>query len=143
MFCEEEDLSEFWNLLTEVLVLQHGVGPVHSLSEINNLRQSFPENIRCFSARKDGIVIAGTLVFETQGVAHTQYLASGLLGRDLGGLDLVISNLIEKYSNTKKYFDFGISTEEEGAILNEGLISQKEGFGARALVHDFFRLSLV
>ena len=143
LFGEEENLSEFWNLLSEVLQSQHGVGPVHSLSQINKLRHIFPENIRCFSARKDGIVIAGTLVFETADVVHTQYLANGLLGRELKGLDLVISELIKKYSNTKKYFSFGISSEEGGIVLNEGLISQKEGFGARTQVHDFFRLKLV
>ena len=45
LFGEEENLSEFWNLLTEVLQSQHGVGPVHSLSQINKLRHIFPENI--------------------------------------------------------------------------------------------------
>jgi hypothetical protein len=143
LFCEEGNLSEFWMLLTQVLQSQHGVGPVHSLSEINNLKHSFPESIKCFSARKDGIVIAGTVVFETADVVHTQYLANGLLGRELGGLDLVICELMEKYSNTKRYLNFGISTEKDGTHLNEGLISQKEGFGARAFVHDFFRLNLV
>lgn len=142
-FYEENDLTEFWNLLTCVLQKQHRVHPVHSLYEINNLMHTFPKNIKCFSARKDGMIIAGTIVFETASVAHTQYLANGRLGRELGGLDLVISKLIEKYSSTKKYLNLGISSEEEGTFLNEGLISQKEGFGARALVHDFFRLSII
>jgi len=142
LVCEEEDLSDYWTLLTEVLQFQHGVNPVHSLSEISKLMHSFPGNIKCFSCRKDGEVIAGTLVFETTVVAHTQYLANGPLGRVLGGLDLVISELIAKYSTTKRYFSFGISTEKDGTIVNEGLISQKESFGARALVHDFFQISL-
>jgi hypothetical protein len=141
LVCEEENLSDYWMLLTHVLQSQHGVDPVHSLSEISNLKCSFPRNIKCFSCRKDGEVIAGTLVFETADVVHTQYLANGSLGRELGGLDLVISALIEKYSNTKRYLSFGISTEKDGTILNEGLISQKESFGARALVHDFFLIS--
>ena len=143
LFCEDENLSEFWLLLTDVLRSKYGVGPVHSLSEMNKLRKSFPGNIKCFTARKDGVVIAGTLVYETADVVHTQYLASGVSGRELGGLDFVILELIQKYSSIKSYFDFGISTEEEGTVINEGLISQKEGFGARTLVHDFFRLSLV
>ena len=142
LVCEEENLSDYWMLLTEVLQSQHGVDPVHSLSEISNLKHSFPGNIKCFSSRKDGEIVAGTLIFETADVVHTQYLANGPLGRELGGLDLVISELIEKYSNKKRYLSFGISTEKDGAILNEGLISQKESFGARALVHDFFLMSL-
>jgi len=40
----------------------------------------------------------------------------------------------------KTYFDFGISNEQQGRFLNRGLIEQKEGFGGRAVVHDFYRL---
>ena len=39
-------------------------------------------------------------------------------------------------------FDFGISTEERGTVLNEGLITQKEEFGASAVVYDVYELSL-
>jgi hypothetical protein len=139
---ETNHLADFWNLLTQVLQSQHSVTPVHSLSEIELLRQQFPENIKCFVAKKDNEVIAGALIFENGDVVHTKYLANGALGRKLGGLDLVISKLIKKYSKTKRYFDFGISTENSGRSLNTGLISQKEGFGARAFVHDFFSLNV-
>ena len=40
--------------------------------------------------------------------------------------------LIEDVFSAKRWFDFGISTEDDGRILNQGLIEQKEGFGARA-----------
>jgi hypothetical protein len=40
------------------------------------------------------------------------------------------------------YFDFGISNERGGRILNEGLADYKEGFGARAVAHDFYELML-
>jgi hypothetical protein len=43
----------------------------------------------------------------------------------------------------KKYFSFGISTEEQGQYLNEGLIRNKESYGARAVVHDFYELPLL
>ncbi len=49
--------------------------------------------------------------------------------------------MIDKYATTKQYFDFGISTENNGLFLNEGLIAQKEGFGARTIVHSFYELS--
>ncbi len=142
LVCETEHLTDFWNLLELVLHARHGVSPVHSLSEIELLRQQFPENIKCFVAKKDNEVISGALIFENRDVVHTKYLANGSLGRELGALDFLISDLIKKYSKTKRYFDFGISTENSGRSLNKGLISQKEGFGARAFVHDFFSLSL-
>ena len=38
----------------------------------------------------------------------------------------------------RAYFDFGISTEDGGRVLNEGLIYQKEGFGGRAVCYDTY-----
>ena len=40
----------------------------------------------------------------------------------------------------KKYFDFGISNEQQGRKLNEGLSFWKEGFGARTITHDFYEV---
>jgi type I restriction enzyme R subunit len=41
-----------------------------------------------------------------------------------------------------KFFDFGRSTEGDGDYLNEGLISQKEGFGGRGVVYDTYEWRL-
>lgn len=140
---ETTSFLEFWDVLEEVLLSQYGVKPVHSLSEIEQLRALFPNNIRCFTARKDGKVIAGTVVYETSKVAHTQYLANSILGREFGGLDLVLHELITNVYGSKKYFDFGISNEEGGRVLNTGLISQKESFGARSFVHEFYSIPVI
>lgn len=79
------------------------------------------------------------IVFENRDVAHTQYLANSDKGRELGALDSVIDYLLKvKYADFQ-YFDFGTSNENQGRFLNKGLIGQKEGFGARAIVHDFYR----
>jgi hypothetical protein len=42
----------------------------------------------------------------------------------------------------KPYIDFGISTVENGRTLNVELIQNKESYGARATVYDFYELSL-
>jgi hypothetical protein len=42
----------------------------------------------------------------------------------------------------KPFFDFGISTVDNGRSLNLGLIRNKESYGARATVHDFYELDL-
>lgn len=139
---EDEEFSEFWGILAEVLEYKHGATPVHTVDEIMMLKSRFPENIRCFTARLSGKVLAGTVVFETDTVAHAQYLASNHTGRELGALDLVIAHLKDIVYSGKRYFDFGISTENDGRYLNKGLISQKEGFGARAFVHDFYEIDV-
>ncbi|MBJ7537807.1 GNAT family N-acetyltransferase [Marinomonas transparens] len=137
---EENDLTDYWDLLTKVLKFNHDAIPVHSLSEIDFLRSSFPENIKCYVARLDGELLSGTIVYENKNIVHTQYLANNEKGRELGALDLVIDHLVRNIYKGKKYFDFGISTEKNGRFLNKGLIAQKEGFGARAFTHDFYEI---
>ncbi len=134
--------KEFWILLTQLLKTRYKVKPVHSLKEIKLLHKRFPKNIKCIVAKKDNKIIAGTIIFIQGNVVHTQYLMNSPIGKNFGGLDIVIFYLIEKYSKTMKYLDFGISNENLGKKLNSGLISQKEGFGGRAFTHDFYCLNL-
>jgi hypothetical protein len=88
-------------------------------------------------------MLAGVLVYEYGAVAHTQYLANSDDGRELGALDLVVDHLINHhYPSRAEYLSLGISTEEDGRVLNAGLCAQKEEFGGRAVVHDFYALNL-
>lgn len=137
-----EDYDIFWNLLSNVLKANHEAKPVHSLEEIKALAKKFPKNIKLYLAKKEDIIVSGALMYENEKIVHTQYLANSELGRELGALDLLIDYLIKSVYKNKKYFDFGISNENEGEYLNRGLIAQKEGFGARAVVHDFYELEI-
>jgi hypothetical protein len=134
--------AAFWDILERTLRERHGVAPVHSLPEIEMLAARFPENIKLFTAEQGGAVVAGVVVFETQEVAHAQYIASSPQGRDAGALDLLFSSLIKTYQPSKRYFDFGISTEEGGRVLNQGLLTQKEEFGGSAVVQDTYVIAL-
>ena len=133
--------GKFWKILTETLRTRHNCTPVHTLEEIELLSGRFPENIKLFTAGKpDGTVVAGVVVYETDKVAHLQYIAASPEGKECGALDALVFHLIEEIYPGKAYIDFGISTEEGGTILNEGLISQKEGFGGRAVVYDTYEM---
>ena len=142
LFQESKDFKSYWNVLEEILNNQHDAKPVHSIEEIERLANLFPDNIRLFVAIKDNKVLGGTLVFENEITIHTQYLANSFEGRNVGALDFVIDKLINEVYQDKKYFDFGISNEDAGRFLNTGLIAYKEGFGARAVVHDFYELEI-
>ena len=61
--------------------------------------------------------------------------------RHCGALELLIESIISRHSNDCKYLDFGISTENGGRLLNEGLIYQKEGFGGRGVCYDAWELA--
>ena len=134
------DYSSYWELLEKILKKHHNVKPVHSLDEIINLSNMFPNNIKLYVAKKQEKLLAGTLIFENEQIVHTQYLANSDEGRGLGALDLVIDRLLNETYKHKKYFSFGTSQEKTGKLLNIGLINQKEGFGARSVTYDSYEL---
>ncbi len=139
---EEQDFKEFWEkVLIPTLKEVHNNFPVHSLKEIQLLKLRFPASIRLFSIFKDTRLIAGCVIFETEKVAHAQYISSNTEGRELGALDFLFDYLIHKEFKEKNYFDFGISNENHGKNINEGLLHWKESFGARSIVHDFYEIS--
>lgn len=139
---ESSDWEAFIELLAFVLESRHGVVPVHTAAELRLLQSRFPENIKLWIAMKNNKIVAGAALYITDTTVHTQYLASSELGLDTGALDLLIKKLIDDYSTSKRFFCFGVSTEGNGKILNEGLLFQKESFGARSIIHDIWTLNL-
>lgn len=88
-------------------------------------------------------VIAGVLLFITETVVHTQYIAGNEVGHDMGALDMVVEYAIQFAQSLQvRYFDFGINTEQDGLYLNNGLYFYKTSFGAGATVHEFYQTSL-
>lgn len=134
------DYDTFINLENSVLTKHHNTKAVHSGSELSFLHEKFPEQIELYSAMYNDQMIAGSVVFIYENVVHTQYMAANDTAREIGALDYCISEIITKFSNQKRYLDFGISTEDGGKILNEGLISQKEGFGARTIAYQTWKI---
>ncbi|OPZ76920.1 MAG: hypothetical protein BWY78_01218 [Alphaproteobacteria bacterium ADurb.Bin438] len=139
---QSDDFDGYIEMLAKILEEYHEAKPVHSGEELSKLASNFPNNIKLFCAFKDEKMVAGVVIFETEQTVHAQYIANSNEGRDLGALDLVMSYLINEYSSLKKYFDFGISTEDGGRYLNNGLINQKEMFGGRGIIYDFYELEI-
>ena len=136
------DFKNFMDLKKEQLLKTHGVNPTHSGEEMDYLGNKFPENIKLFTAEMDGEMVDGVIIYETDNVGHAQYQGATDSGLKLRAPDLIMDYLINDYYENKKYFDFGISTENNGHYLNKGLISFKERFGARAVVYDAYELML-
>lgn len=141
---QSNDFRTYIKLLTKVLEEHHGTKPVHTANELELLAQRFPDVIKLYSAfDNQNTMLAGVVIFDYKQTVHAQYIANSNEGREVGALDLVFDYLINEYSANKTYFDFGISTEDNGNYLNNGLISQKEGFGGRGIVYDFYELKVV
>lgn len=138
---EVDSFHEFWNdILIPNLQSQHQAKPVHSLEEITILKSHFPKQIRQFNVYKESKIVGGVTIFETETVAHAQYISANEDKQELGTLDIVFDFLINDVFKNKNYFDFGISNEQQGKIINSGLLSWKESFGAKPIVHDFYTI---
>jgi hypothetical protein len=136
------NLAAFWDVLTANLRERHGTAPVHTLVEMTDLMERFPDNIELATGMLGTDVVAGALLFVSGRVVHTQYLASSDRGRTLAALDGVIEHCIDGATEGgRTYFSFGISTETDGS-LNTGLHTFKTEFGAGGIVHETYTLDL-
>ena len=139
---ESNDFESFIILENSVLQERHGTKAVHTSAELKLLQEKFPENIKLLAAFYKKKMIAGTVLFIYDNVIHTQYVAANETAREIGALDLTIATVIETYKTSKEWLDFGISTEDGGHYLNEGLISQKEGFGGRTNIYQTWKIEV-
>lgn len=138
---ESDDFGDFWNeILIPTLSKKHKVLPVHTLAEITYLKSKFPRNIRQFNVYYQSKIVAGTTIFETETTAHSQYIASNCEKNELGSLDFLHYKLLTEVFAGKKYFDFGISNENQGRNVNEGLLYWKETFGSGYVAQDFYEV---
>jgi len=140
---KSEEPDVFWPIMTNNLEEKYQAKPVHSLEEMKLLMQRFPDNISCYLAIKDGKAEAGGIFYQTKQTVHVQYAHATHKGKDEGALDLLYSELIDKYTSEGfHYFDIGTSNEDGGKILNTNLIAQKEGFGGRGTAYKQWEITI-
>lgn len=139
---ESNDVDGFWHVLEDNLGNRYNAKPVHTASEMKLLMLRFPNNIKLYVAKMNGEIVGGTLIYVTSQVVHTQYISASVEGKKHGALDLLFDYIINKVYANCRYFDFGKSTEQGGAYLNEPLIFQKEGFGGRGVCYDWYQWEL-
>lgn len=139
---ESDDIDGFWHVLEDNLGNRYNAKPVHTANEMKLLMSRFPNNIRLYVAKMNGEIVGGTLIYVTPQVVHTQYISASVEGKKHGALDLLFDYIINKVYANCRYFDFGKSTEQGGAYLNEPLIFQKEGFGGRGVCYDWYQWEL-
>lgn len=139
---ESNDVDGFWHILEDNLGNRYNAKPVHTSSEMKLLMSRFPNSIKLYVAKMNGEIVGGTLIYVTPQVVHTQYISASVEGKKHGTLDLLFDYIINKVYANCRYFDFGKSTEQGGAYLNESLIFQKEGFGGRGVCYDWYQWEL-
>lgn len=140
--CQSTDVDAFWHILNDNLTEKYAVSPVHTADELRLLCSRFPDNIKLWLVLDGDTPVGGTLLFLTPQVLHTQYISATSYGKQHGAIDLLFDHLINNVYADYRYIDFGKSTVSDSADLNEQLIFQKEGFGARAVCYDTYEYEL-
>lgn len=135
----------FHSMLVSCLQERHGAAPVHSLGELQMLMSRFPENIRIWGAFSDAAegMLAGVCAYETPLCVHCQYIATSPEGRAMNMLVPLIAQMTERYAGEGvRYFDFGISNEDGGRLLNPGLNRQKTSYGGSGVAYTRWRIDV-
>ncbi len=135
-------LEAFWTILEANLLQRYQTRPAHTLAEIRELAQRFPEHITLTCANLANQVVAGTLLFHSPMVVHAQYIATSELGQKTCALDAVFENCISTTSSHARYFDFGISNEHEGQFLNTPLYNYKTEFGGGGVAYESYEINI-
>ncbi len=138
-----QDLPGFWQLLAANLASKHQVSPTHSLGELLELRDRYPERVLLFAAADQGKMLAATLVLHcNRQAAHTFYMASDSAEQPKRPLNLAVHAALN-WAQTAgiERMNFGVSTPG-GTSVNWGLLSFKESFGGQGTFRDTYRLTL-
>lgn len=136
-------IDEIWLILSENLRDRHNASPVHSLDEIKLLAGRFEKELKFYKLMYEGRVLAAVVVFANRHVWHAQYICSNNNGRSIGALDFLFDAIIKEARECNvRWFDFGISTEHNGFVLNSGLDSYKREFGSGSIIYKWMEWSL-
>jgi len=136
------DSSKIFSIINKNLNKKYNVLSTHTSDEMNYLHFKFPNNIEMFELLEGSKVVGGIIIYLNIGIVHVQYVACLEYAKKLRGIDFLIISIIKKYKDNYEWFDYGISTEMDGMLLNNSLIKSKEEYGLTALCYDSYELKL-
>ena len=140
---ETDNMEPFWNeVLIPNLQIIHGGTPVHSLQEIQFLKDTFPEHIKQYNIYEGDKILGGTTLFNTKKTSLAQYISATPYGKSTDALSALFAHIIQEKSIAFDYFSFGHSNEDNGRVLNQTLSYWKESFGGSTLTHDFYKVNI-
>ncbi|MDR2907159.1 MAG: GNAT family N-acetyltransferase [Bacteroidales bacterium] len=136
------NVDAFWDIIATNLAKKHHIAPVHSQAEMNLLQSLFPKYVQSIAVYAGNEIVAGGVVYLVNDVAHLQYAAVSSEGERMYAGEYLYDLCIHQLFMDFRYFDFGISSENGGQFLNEGLIAYKEKFGGHTVVYDHYEMLL-
>ncbi len=144
---DEDSFREFYKMLRDCLDERHDATPVHSYDELKFLWKRFEGQIQVWVVRYEGQIHAGTVLYVSDKVVHTQYIATTSEGRRMSLISPLFHELIYKatdgyFGGAVDYFDFGTSNEDHGLYLNDTLYEQKASMGATGVPYERYSLKI-
>jgi len=131
-----EEPSTIYPLIYANLGNKYGKHPTHSLPELIDLKQRYPERIHFWAAMHESQPVATIVVFiANQYAVHNFYTAQGSDASKLHIMPLLFDHVFRYYKNCGYlWFNFGISSR--GDWIKWGILEFKEQMGGRATIRE-------
>jgi len=139
---ESDDYASFYEILKKNLKIRHNVQPTHTLKELEDIKQRYPDRVRLYAAFIKETMIAGIVLFDAnERVTLAFYISHDEAYQEYRGVNLLFKEVIEdSIRRGFTYLDYGIFTVNMEPNL--GLARFKESFGAGGIFRDTFYLDL-
>lgn len=136
------DFASFWPILEGVLTGRHGTKPTHTLAEIQKLHELLPNGFRLLGAYKGKTMVGGIVLVTIHDKAlYTLYMAQEYeLQKDHPMHLLLVEAMKLALREKKDVLHLGVSTEDGGKTVNEGLFFFKESFGCRPVRRETWEI---
>ncbi|MEL3908416.1 MAG: GNAT family N-acetyltransferase [Treponemataceae bacterium] len=146
LYCEQIDSEVEIKLVYDMLcenLKKYNVAPVHTIEELVALKEKYISNnikfFACYDVEKNLVSGAVVFCFPNTKTLHTQYLCADERLAKLSPMSFMYYSMIlhAKEIGYKKV-SWGIATEQQGTVLNEGLLRSKEAYGSTYSVNKSF-----
>ena len=141
-FSEEENIrEEVWRNMNENLQNKFDSKTTHTLADIRELKRRYPDHIKTYYVDTlEGEYGAFATIFLFKNVFHTQYLdVNYKYVKQYPNLFLIKELIRIARGLGYRYFSFGASTEDGGAVLNYGLYDYKAEYGGGDILLPVYR----
>jgi hypothetical protein len=126
------DFQGFMTTCASLLSRRFSAKPVHTISEIQTLANSFPNHIKLYAVHSQSQINAGVIIYCNACCSKVQYVGYDDLGKEAGAVAAIFANLMDEVLSPNSWLEFGHSEDSDGRF-NEGVHLYKESLGARVI----------
>ncbi len=137
-----DDFKTFWPILEGVLKGRHGTKPTHTYEEIQKLHDLLPEGFRLLAAYEGKQMVGGiVLITINSGALYTLYMAQEYASQQKHPMHVLLTEAIRlAIQEKRRVLHLGVSTEDGGKKINEGLFFFKESFGCKPVRRESWEI---